>query len=465
MIGRTGLHWSEAAEPFFANINPSTSRNQNWSYDADGRPTAQENRLTEYDAAGLVKQVVDTDPPADLGPILSVNQKYDGDGQPLNHVENDIKKYYMRSSVSGQVVSELGETGQFLRGYVYLEREMVAKQESGAVTWVHTNPITGSENRTQVNGGFAGFGTVLDPLGVDTWRLNWYLLGQRPGRDSEVNNQRYTDPFSLDLGCMQNFMPGSCLEPNFQFWGDRIADLPGFGTMWGSMSALAEWSHSQRVTYTNGRNGIVRPRPEGGSLFETEYQQQQRRIRAPQNPREPQGTFDDAYKGCLGDLGKSTAPGLAQTDRILDVANKTGVDPTLLAVTWRFEGSLDQYGEFNFQPTNGFHTRGTNIGDVGPGQLHPPIWNKSPYTDGLNNPFGTNLNTGQVFNGNAFQNLMVTGRALGRARGDQRADAAGYYRAGNHSDSRYRARVQNFKEHGRNYDRFFECLAKKGFSP
>jgi len=147
------------------------------------------------------------------------------------------------------------------------------------------------------------------------------------------------------------------------------------------------------------------------------------------------------------------------------VANRTGVDPTLLSVTWRFEGGLDQYGQFNFQPTNGFHTRNTNIGDVGPGQLHPPIWNKSPYTDGLSNPFGTNINTNQVFNGNAFENLMRTGRALGQARGDQRADAAGYFRAGNHSDSRYKARMQNFEDNVRNYDRFYNCLAQKGFSP
>ncbi len=82
-------------------------------------------------------------------------------------------------------------------------------------------------------------------------------------------------------------------------------------------------------------------------------------------------------------------PGLvAQAADILDVANKTGVDPTLLAVTWRFES------EFNFQPTNGIHTRNTEIADVGPGALYPPTWNKSPYTDGLSNPFGTNLNKG-----------------------------------------------------------------------
>jgi hypothetical protein len=191
----------------------------------------------------------------------------------------------------------------------------------------------------------------------------------------------------------------------------------------------------------------------------------------PQNPAgfNPQGTFDDAYKSCLGTLGKSVAPGLAQAAAIIDVANKTGVDSTLLAVTWRFEGALDQYGQFNFQPTNGLHTSKTNIGDIGPGQLFPDIWDKSPYTDDLNhrklNPFGTNRNVGQVFNGNAYDNLIVTGRALGTARGAQRADAAGRYRAGNPSGVGYGDRVQNFKDNAKNYDAFFNCLAKKGFSP
>jgi hypothetical protein len=178
-----------------------------------------------------------------------------------------------------------------------------------------------------------------------------------------------------------------------------------------------------------------------------------------------QGTFDDAYASCLASLGKSTAPGLAQAADILDVANKTGVDPTLLAVTWKFEGGLDQNGQFNFQPTNGMHTPSTQIGDVGPGQLYPGTWNKSPYTDGLSNPFGTNLNRGQVFNGNAFENLIVAGRALGTAQGAQRANAAGLYRAGSSNNPGYKERVQNFKDNVKNYDAFFGCLAKKGFSP
>ena len=153
------------------------------------------------------------------------------------------------------------------------------------------------------------------------------------------------------------------------------------------------------------------------------------------------------------------APGLAQADRILTVANRTGVDPTLLALTWRFESGFD------FQPTNGMHTPDVQMGDVGPGQLYPDAWNKSPYTDKLKNPFGTNLNRGEVFNGNAYENLIVTGRVLGTARGADRANAAGLYRAGASTNPGYSERVQNFKDNVKNYDAFFACLAKKGFSP
>lgn len=71
----------------------------------------------------------------------------------------------------------------------------------------------------------------------------------------------------------------------------------------------------------------------------------------PQNPtQKPMDTTQTEKmltEDCLGSLGKSMAPGLAQADRILTVANRTGVDPTLLAVTWRFESG------FSFQPVNG----------------------------------------------------------------------------------------------------------------
>ena len=179
--------------------------------------------------------------------------------------------------------------------------------------------------------------------------------------------------------------------------------------------------------------------------------------------------FDGAYQNCLGALGNSVAPGLGQAADILWVANRTGVDPTLLSVTWRFEGSTNDLGQFNLAPTTNKHSADTNIGDVGPGQLYPPTWNKSPYTDGLRNPFGTNTQVGQSFNGNSVENLVVTARALnsfaGPVRGANRADAAGLYRAGSRTNEGYKERVQNFKNNYKNYDRFFGCLAKKGFSP
>lgn len=209
LIDRTGLHWSQAADPFFANINPATNRNQNWSYDANGRPTQQETLQTTYDAAGRVRQVVDTMPHGDFPAGLTIHTSHDGDGQPLKHVENGTRKYYVRSTVTGQLISELGETAQFLRGYVYLGGQLLAKQENGTVIWIHRNPVTGSESRSQINGGGAGLRTMLDPLGVDMGVFNWYLA-QRPPRDSEIGNQRYTDPLGLDLGCMLDYMPTSC---------------------------------------------------------------------------------------------------------------------------------------------------------------------------------------------------------------------------------------------------------------
>jgi len=175
--------------------------------------------------------------------------------------------------------------------------------------------------------------------------------------------------------------------------------------------------------------------------------------------------FITAYLGCIGDLKSSPRPGVTQTAYLIQAADTEGTDRTLVAITWQHEGGYDNNG-FKFFPTNGFHTRKDPIGDIGPGQLYPGIWEKVANDKGkglIKNPFGSNRKVGEGFNGDPFDNLRLTARALGPARGEARAKAAAIYRAGGPKGDGYNERIKNFKDHYQNFNRFFNCLRGKGF--
>ncbi len=181
-------------------------------------------------------------------------------------------------------------------------------------------------------------------------------------------------------------------------------------------------------------------------------------------PPDPPGVFDDAYRDCLPKLGKEVAPGLVQASAIVQAADTSHVDRTLLAFTW-----FQEAGGFNFHPTNGLHDPDELIGDIGPGQVFPGIWGVSPFTDGLDDPFGSNREVGhQEFNGDPVENLVLAGRALnhplGAVQGNRRREAAGLYKAGSQSGPGYQTRVDKWGNANVNaYDAFFGCLKDKGF--
>lgn len=159
------------------------------------------------------------------------------------------------------------------------------------------------------------------------------------------------------------------------------------------------------------------------------------------------------YAKCLGKLGKSLAPGQNQATDILWVSALEGVDATLIAVTWRHEST------FNYNPASNF--RPSDKGwDVGPLQTATTVYDKSPFTDSLYNPFGTVFSETQSFNGNPQQSLIVGARALAEVvqRSKSRADAAGLYRAGSRKPASYAIRAAEFTREGPGYDAFFNCL-------
>lgn len=82
---------------------------------------------------------------------------------------------FLRSSVlGGQIVAEidyLNGSWQWQRGYVYQGSQLLAVQQSGAVYWMHEDPVTKSKRVTDVNGNIVSW-VEPDPWGAYTNRYS-----------------------------------------------------------------------------------------------------------------------------------------------------------------------------------------------------------------------------------------------------------------------------------------------------
>jgi len=131
---RVGLTYDAAG-------NLTNDGGQNFTYDATGQQaTAGSNGLAQY---------------------------YDGDGLRGMKVENNVRTYYLRSTVlGGQVVAEIDQNSIWRRGYVYLGQQLLAVQQNGAVNWVHQDPLVKSKRVTNSSG------TVVSTVELDPWGGN-----------------------------------------------------------------------------------------------------------------------------------------------------------------------------------------------------------------------------------------------------------------------------------------------------
>lgn len=101
-----------------------------------------------------------------------LQQYYDGNRLRARKVDDNTTTYYLRSSVlGGQIVAEISSSGTLQRGYVYLANQLLAVQQSNAVSWVHQDPFVKSKRVTDNSG--AVVSTIeLDPWGGNTNRSN-----------------------------------------------------------------------------------------------------------------------------------------------------------------------------------------------------------------------------------------------------------------------------------------------------
>jgi len=149
--------------PVFTASYTNNKRN-GLTYDAAGNLTNDGGLNYTYDATGQQATASYT------GYLLQ--QYYDGNGLRAKKVDGGVATYYLRSSVlGGQVVAEIGSSGTLQRGYVYLGGQLLAVQQSNAVSWVHQDPFVKSKRVT--NGSGAVVSTIeLDPWGGNTNRNN-----------------------------------------------------------------------------------------------------------------------------------------------------------------------------------------------------------------------------------------------------------------------------------------------------
>ncbi|HYR75944.1 MAG TPA: hypothetical protein VEM96_08880 [Pyrinomonadaceae bacterium] len=248
--------------------NYQNERNVNWQYDADGNLTdTGSTQLSDYvqytvDAAGRnsrsVSVAIDSyhDPDSTVwGSSVDLTQSFDGDGQKVKKVAGDTTidytegnttttttTYLVRSSVLNQVVTELNETGQKQRTFVYLGSAVLAWQRqstdnSQALLWEHRDPSNASYRVTAGGGGLAisQQSAELDPLGNDAGLSNSI---PNPQHKQTWSYPGFGSPnLSSDSQCTWDgdWVPCSVLgiiaatHPDISFEVNRVNAPPGFG--------------------------------------------------------------------------------------------------------------------------------------------------------------------------------------------------------------------------------------------
>lgn len=232
-----------------------------WTYDSDGRLTASGDKQNTHDAAGKLIRTLST--------LVDSRTSYDGDGRETKR-QSDIysdetavwtaqpTKYYIRSSVlQGRVISEVWANGKKHRSIIKGIGRQTAVQSAYASATATLNEFvlfefsdssgmsyrTVDKNGAAVAAGDGGEGSPIetDPLGGSIGTSTPYV---------EIIVPYEPDPEYLDLipfGTGGPEVPGMDFASLYATFGSRIADLPGFGTNWGSFLHLAEALYEESV--------------------------------------------------------------------------------------------------------------------------------------------------------------------------------------------------------------------------
>jgi RHS repeat-associated protein len=140
--------------PNNANGAPATNRMSSVSYssggstaytwDAAGNMTGEGATSFQYDAASRLKTVNNG---------TTETNGFDGDSQRVKKVEGSVTVFYVRSSVMGKALMEVGGNGAMYRAYVYGKNTLVAQlAPDGQFYWRHENHLGGGYKLTNSAG-------------------------------------------------------------------------------------------------------------------------------------------------------------------------------------------------------------------------------------------------------------------------------------------------------------------------
>jgi YD repeat-containing protein len=182
----SGKMWNS---PYEANTGSGVyvnDKNTAWQYDADGRLTNSNETQYSYDAAGRATSV------HGLEGDLTQTQVFDGAGgrtmltsqQVIHHdsgpdTTETVTQYFVKSSVLNQVITELDDSGQKTRTFVYQGSQALAWQQKGAtetMAWEHRDISNAS---VSIPGAAVGSGSAeLEPMGMNAG--SFHLIAPPP---------------------------------------------------------------------------------------------------------------------------------------------------------------------------------------------------------------------------------------------------------------------------------------------
>jgi YD repeat-containing protein len=484
---RQSRRWNREV-PFYPQTqNYTNDRNAAWQYDFDGNLTSDGNVQYTIDAAGHSYHVVT--------PELDQTQVFDGDGHRVKTVDvrsefDDMggptgqttteTRYEIRSSVlGGQLMTEVdGTTKQKQRTLLYLNGVVMGWQEryyngTQGIRWEHRDVHNGSYRMTG-EGGYMNtdYSAELDPTNTNAGLTAPASTRPRWWEVKEMFARSYPSFGDGDGGgtCIADGMARPCGEVLFMM-GNGLAEQCPYNNCGPRVMQdrqgreylipLSRDPGTGRLGYNPRQWGYGTPPTLKFPGKESGKGNRNTSDASEGEESEPQKSYDDCK-------GLASIPEVA-VNLIMEASRLEGTDPTLIAVTMKNESSFGN----NLTPNPRKDGAGKPNGhyDVGWMQVATSVWDKSPYTDGLPNAYGTlsaDWKTGKMlpFNGDALQNVRLGARALNASSGwrgrpkdvSPRADAAGIFRAGSRKPTSYRIRVNEFNKDYQAFDRFFNCL-------
>ena len=260
-------------------------------YDGAGNETVENAMTCTYDGESRMTHIV-----AESGGLDVIGDySYDAGNRRLKKAMlGGLTTHYVWEG--SEVIAEYnGSTGALLREYIYAGSSMVVRDEGGVMRYYHQDRLS-TRVITDASGGVKGT-MHNEPFGEDggftgeTEKHRFTSYERDEGNTDYAMNRQYEtangrfmrpDPIGGSIGIPQSLNRYSYVgnDPinstdslglaedvwalyrgtfigggggfgfggaDNDFWGYRIADLPGFGTTWGSLSQLEEWRYGVLV--------------------------------------------------------------------------------------------------------------------------------------------------------------------------------------------------------------------------